>query len=125
MNIRKIIREEYNKLMEASDQYGSLANPKNIDPNDPEIIVKGFGSYSRTALRDSIASRLSELSKLAKSANTSTDPETANRLMRNLAAALETNNALYHMVKADVDVAEQLESIRTKGGRRSMPIPKQ
>jgi hypothetical protein len=45
--------------------------------------------------------------------------------MRNLAAALDTSNVLYHMVKADVETAEELESMRTKGGRRSVPIPKQ
>ena len=125
MDIRTIIREEYNKLMEATGKYGTLANPKNVDPNDPELIVKGFGSYNRSTLRDSIANRLTQLAKLAKDANASQDPETANRLMRNLVSALEPSNVLYHMVKADVDVSEELESMRTRGGRRSMPIPKQ
>jgi 5-formyltetrahydrofolate cyclo-ligase len=111
--------------MEASDKYGMIANPKNVDPVDPELIVKGFGSYTRSTLRDSVANRLTQLAKLAKDANNASDPETANRLMRNLAAALDTSNVLYHMVKADVETAEELESMRTKGGRRSVPIPKQ
>jgi hypothetical protein len=125
MDLRRIIKEEYNRLMEASDKYGMIANPKNVDPVDPELIVKGFGSYTRSTLRDSVANRLSQLAKLAKDANNASDPETANRLMRNLAAALDTSNVLYHMVKADVETAEELESMRTKGGRRSVPIPKQ
>jgi hypothetical protein len=29
------------------------------------------------------------------------------------------------MIKAELDVAEELESMRTKGGRRAVPIPKQ
>jgi hypothetical protein len=125
MDIKKIVREEISKIMEETGKYGALANPKTVDPVDPEIIIKGFGSYTRTTLRDSIASRLSQLSKLAKDANASQDPETSNRLMRNLAAAVDPSNVLYHMIKADVEVSDQLESMRTKGGRRSMPIPKQ
>jgi hypothetical protein len=125
MNIRKIVKEEYNKLMEESGKYGTLANPKNVDPIDPELIVKGFGSYTRSTLRDSIANRLQQLSKLAKDANSAQDPETANRLMRNLAAAIDPSNVLFHMIKADVEISEQMEEMRTKGGRRSMPIPKQ
>lgn len=125
MNIRKIVKEEYSKLMEESGKYGTLANPKNVDPIDPELIVKGFGSYTRSTLRDSIANRLQQLSKLAKDANSAQDPETANRLMRNLAAAIDPSNVLFHMIKADVEISEQMESMRTKGGRRSMPIPKQ
>jgi hypothetical protein len=125
MNIRKIVKEEYSKLMEESGKYGTLANPKNVDPIDPELIVKGFGSYTRSTLRDSIANRLQQLSKLAKDANSAQDPETANRLMRNLAAAIDPSNVLFHMIKADVEISEQMEEMRTKGGRRSMPIPKQ
>jgi hypothetical protein len=125
MNIRKIVKEEYSKLMEESGKYGTLANPKNVDPIDPELIVKGFGSYTRSTLRDSIANRLQQLSKLAKDANSAQDPETANRLMRNLAAAIDPSNVLFHMIKADVEISEQMEAMRTKGGRRSMPIPKQ
>jgi hypothetical protein len=125
MNIRKIVKEEYSKLMEESGKYGTLANPKNVDPIDPELIVKGFGSYTRSTLRDSVANRLQQLSKLAKDANSAQDPATANRLMRNLAAAIDPSNVLFHMIKADVEISEQMEEMRTKGGRRSMPIPKQ
>jgi len=125
MNIRKIVKEEYSKLMEESGKYGTLANPKDVDPIDPELIVKGFGSYTRSTLRDSVANRLQQLSKLAKDANSAQDPETANRLMRNLAAAIDPSNVLFHMIKADVEISEQMEEMRTKGGRRSMPIPKQ
>jgi hypothetical protein len=125
MDIRKIIKEEYEKLTEASGKHGMLANPSKVDPLDPEIIVKGFGSYTRSTLRDSVANRLSQLSKLAKDANTASDPETANRLMRNLASALNSSNVLYYLVQADVEASEELESLRTKGGRRSIPIPKQ
>lgn len=125
MNVRQIIREEIERLFEAPAKYGSLANPKDFDPNDPELVVKGFGSYNRSTLRDSIANRISQLAKLAKDINTTQDPATANRLMRNLASSLEPSNVLYHMIKADIEIGEQLESMRTKGGRRSMPIPKQ
>lgn len=124
MDIRTIIKEEYAKLME-TEKYGSLADPKKVDPIDPELVVKGFGSYTRSTLRDSIANRLSQLSKLAKDANASSDPEVANQFMRNLASALDPSNVLFHMVKADVEVSEQLEDMRKRGGRRSMPIPKQ
>jgi hypothetical protein len=125
MNVRQIIYEEVKRLLEATTKYGALANPKDFDPNDPEIIIKGFGTYTRSTLRDSIANRLSQLAKLAKDINTTQDPVTANRLMRNLASSIDESNVLYHMIKADIELAEQLEVMRTKGGRRSVPIPKQ
>ena len=32
---------------------------------------------------------------------------------------------LMNQIKAEVEISQQLESLRTKGGRRAQPIPKQ
>ena len=45
-----IIKEEVRLVVdEAAGKVSSLADPKKMDPNDPEIYVKGFGTYTRSA----------------------------------------------------------------------------
>ena len=64
-----IIKEEVRILIdESSGKVSSLADPKKMDPNDPEIYVKGFGTYTRSALRLQIANRLKTIADTAKKA---------------------------------------------------------
>ena len=46
-------------------------------------------------------------------------------MYRNLRGILGEMSALYYMVNAELDVADQLENMRKRGGRRDIPIPKQ
>ena len=46
-------------------------------------------------------------------------------MYKNLATDLEDKNVLFMFINAEIEVAEQLENIRTQGGRRATPIPKQ
>lgn len=122
-SIRKKLREEVQSVLKEEKVYGTLADPNDFDPIDPEINVKGFGTYSRTALRDAIASRLKAAAETAEKA--AAGGPMAHSMYRNLRGILGEMSALYYMVNAELDVADELESIRKKGGRRTSPIPKQ
>jgi len=119
-----IIKEEVSAvLIEEGGKYSSLANPKKMDPNDPEIYVKGFGTYSRSALRMQIARRLQGIADTAKEA-VKGDKMSAT-YYKNLDSLVGEGSIIVQLIKSEIETAEELETMRTKGGRRSMPIPKQ
>jgi hypothetical protein len=45
--------------------------------------------------------------------------------LKTIEDAISPGGVVYQMIKADIEVAEQLETMRRKGGRRDIPIPKQ
>ena len=119
-----VIEEEVNTVLnERAYKYGGLLNPKNFDPIDPEVHIAGYGTLTRSALRREIAKRLEGAAKTAKTA--STGGAGSYQMYKNLIADLEDKSVLDQFIRAEVEVAEELESLRTKGGRRSTPIPKQ
>lgn len=121
--IREIIDEELNSvLMEGTYKYGGLLNPNDFDPNDPEVHIVGYGTMTRSALRDNISSRLQQLSATAKSAAASDTPY---RMYTSILNTIQDKGVLNQLIRAEIEVSEQLEQIRKKGGRRAMPIPKQ
>lgn len=121
--IREMIAEELqNVLNESSYRYGGLLDPKDFDPIDPEVHVVGFGSMTRSQLRDGIASRIAAMSKTAADAVTAED---AYRKYKSLLGLIEEKSVIQQMIRAEIEVAEQLEALRKKGGRRSTPIPPQ
>ena len=110
-------------LTESKFEYGALLDPKKFDPINPEIQIKGFGSMDRGTLRKGIAKRLENLARTAKEAATG-GPNAFNQL-KTIEDAISPGGVVYQMIKADIEVAEQLETMRRKGGRRDIPIPKQ
>ena len=121
--IREMIVEELqNVLNESSYKYGGLLDPKDFDPIDPEVHIVGFGSMSRSQLRDGITSRIEAMSKTAADAASSDD---AYRKYKSLLALVQEKSVIQQMIRAEIEVAEQMEAMRTKGGRRATPIPKQ
>jgi VIT1/CCC1 family predicted Fe2+/Mn2+ transporter len=78
---------------------------------------------TRSALRREIAKRLEGAAATAKTA--ATGKSGSYRMYKNLDTDLEDKNVLSMFIKAEIEVAEELEELRTKGGRRSTPIPKQ
>jgi len=121
--IQDIIREELTSIVnERQYQFGGLLDPEDFDPNDPELHVTGFGTMTRSALRSEITNRVAGLYRSAKTAAASED---AVDKYRALHSDLEPNGVLMQLINAELEVAEQLETMRTKGGRRAIPIPKQ
>ena len=121
--LREMIVEEMNNMLnETSYKYGGLLDPKDFDPIDPEVHIVGFGSMSRSQLRDGITSRIDAMSKTAADAASSDD---AYRKYKSLLALVQEKSVIQQMIRAEIEVAEQMEAMRTKGGRRATPIPKQ
>ena len=120
--LNRVIKEEIRSVLaEREYKFGGLLDPKNFDPIDPEVHIAGYGTLTRSALRREIAKRLEGAARTAKTA--SAGGSGSYRMYKNLVNDLE--NVLFMFIQAEVEVAQQLEDIRTKGGRRSTPIPKQ
>ena len=121
--IKQFVTEELqNVIMEQSGRHGRLLDTKNFDPIDPEVLVVGFGSMLRSQLRSGIVSRFKEL---IKSSEMAVGDETPYRTYKSILSLIDEKSVLKTMIRAEIEIAEELESIRTKGGRRAQPIPKQ
>jgi len=118
-----IIQEVKDVLAERSYQYGGLLDPEKFDPVDPEVHIVGFGTMARSALRKEIVTRLEGALNTAKSAAAGSD--TSYDSYKSLEGVLEDKGVLMQQIKAEQEIAEQLEELRKQGGRRSIPIPKQ
>lgn len=126
-DISKIIRETIERVFTEQEQkpykYGGLLDPKDFDPINPEVHVNNFGTMDRTTLRGMIATRLKALAKTARLAAAGGDQsyDKFKKLNIDLAEKAE----LRSLIKAEIEIARQLERVRKKGGRRATPIPKQ
>jgi len=122
--LKGIIKEEVKTILaERSYKYGGLLDSKNFDPVDPEVHIVGFGTMARSALRKEIVTRLQGALNTAKSA--AAGSSTSYDSYKSLEGVLEDKGVLMNQIKAEQEIAEELEELRTKGGRRSIPIPKQ
>ena len=114
--LKQIIREEVdNALKEETYKFGTLANPKEMDPNDPMVKVKGFATLNRTSIRNQIVDRLSGALATAKDAARGT-PESY-EAYKQLQTLISDAGILYRLIGAELDIANQLEAKRLKGGR--------
>ena len=122
--LKQIIREEVAQaLKEESYKFGTLADPKDMDPNDPMVKVSGFASLNRSSIRTQIVDRLSGALATAKDAAKGGD--SSYEAYKQLQDLISDAGILYKLIGAELDIANQLEAKRLKGGRRSIPIPKQ
>lgn len=121
--LREVIAKELESVLaEGAYKYGGLLDPSNFDPIDPEVHIVGYGTMTRSALRSTIASRLKGLSQTAANATTDDAPY---KMYTTILNTIQDKGVLNQMIRAEIEVSEQLEEIRKKGGRRSAPIPKQ
>ena len=118
-----IIQEVKSVLAERSYRYGGLLDPEKFDPVDPEVHIVGFGTMARSSLRKEIVTRLEGALNTAKSAAAGTD--TSYDSYKSLEGVLEDKGVLMQQIKAEQEIAEELEELRKQGGRRATPIPKQ
>ena len=118
-----IIQEVKSVLAERSYQFGGLLDPEKFDPVDPEVHIVGFGTMARSALRKEIVTRLEGALNTAKSAAGGSDSSYDS--YKSLEGVLEDKGILMQQIKAEQEIAEELESLRKQGGRRATPIPKQ
>ena len=122
--LNSIIKEEIKSIIaEKTYKYGGLLKPEDFDPVDPQIHIVGFGTMSRTSLRKEIVTRLEGALKSAK--NAASNPSVAYDTYKTLEGILGDESVLMLQMRADNEVSDQLEELRKKGGRRTMPIPPQ
>ena len=122
--IKGLIREEVSSVLsERSYKYGGLLDPDKFDPVDPEIHIVGFGTMSRSSLRKEIATRIEGALKTAKDA--ASGGLNSFEKFKSLEGVFEDKGVLMLQIKAEIEIAEELEKLRKKGGRRAQPIPKQ
>ena len=122
--LKSIVKEEVSSLLAERDyKYGGLLDPDDFDPVDPEVHVIGFGTMARSALRQDIVRRLQGALKTAKDA--ATGGSNSYDKFKSLEGVLEPNGVLQQQIKAEREISDQLEQLRSKGGRRAIPIPKQ
>ena len=122
--LKGLIKEEVKSVLaERSYQFGGLLDPNDFDPVDPEVHIVGFGTMARAALRKEIVTRLEGALNTAKSAAAGSD--TSYDSYKSLEGVLEDKGVLMQQIKAEQEIANELEQLRTKGGRRAIPIPKQ
>ena len=118
-----IIQEVKSVIAERSYQHGGLLDPEKFDPVDPEVHIIGFGTMARSALRKEIMTRLEGALNTAKSAAAGSD--TSYDSYKSLEGVLEDKGILMQQIKAEIEIANELDELRIKGGRRAIPIPKQ
>ena len=118
-----IIQEVKSVIAERSYQYGGLLDPEKFDPVDTEVHIVGFGTMARSALRKEIVTRLEGALNTAKSAAAGTN--TSYDSYKSLEGVLEDKGILMQQIKAEQEIANELDELRVKGGRRAIPIPKQ
>lgn len=122
--IKHLVKEEVSTVLsERSYQYGGILDPENFDPVDPEVHIVGFGAMSRSSLRTEISTRIEGAMKTAKDAAAG-GPNSFDKY-KSLAGVFEDKGVLMLQINAEIEIANQLESLRTKGGRRAQPIPQQ
>tara|TARA_R110000796_G_scaffold208101_1_gene324363 strand:+ start:939 stop:1337 length:399 start_codon:yes stop_codon:yes gene_type:complete len=122
--IKHLVKEEVSTVLsERSYQYGGILDPENFDPVDPEVHIVGFGAMSRSSLRTEISTRIEGAMKTAKDAAAG-GPNSFDKY-KSLAGVFEDKAVLMLQINAEIEIANQLESLRTKGGRRAQPIPQQ
>ena len=122
--LKQIIREEVAAAInEESFKFGTLADPKDMDPNDPMVKVSGFASLNRSSIRTQIVDRLS--GALATAQDAAKGGDSSYEAYKQLQDLISDAGILYKLIGAELDIANQLEAKRLKGGRRSIPIPKQ
>ena len=122
--LKDIIKEEVKTaLTERSYKAGGLLDPENFDPINPEIHIVGFGTMARDYMRREIAQRIEGALKTAEDASKG-GPMSYDKF-KSLVSLIDDKSVLQLLIKAEIEVAEQLEQVRKKGGRRAQPIPKQ
>ena len=123
--LKRIIHDEVSSILinEESYKFGTLADPKDMDPMDPMVKVKDFGTLNRSSIRTQIVDRLTGALGSAKDAAKGGD--SSYEAYKQLQDLISDAGVLYKLIGAELDIANQLEAKRLKGGRRTIPIPKQ
>lgn len=84
-------------------EYGEIADKKKFNPENPEILVKGVGKFTRKTLEKVIIQKLEDAIEKAKKSDFAAVDE-----------AINANNILSHYVKSILDVEKELSTPNIK-----------
>ncbi len=121
----KLINDDIRTNIEEAAPMGKLENAgPDMDVLDPSIEISGFRTMKRSTAIEFVYRRLDGLAKSLRAAKN--DPTQIYTRAKSMRDALDPKTGeLYATVQALIDVAEELDALREKGGRRETPIPKQ
>ena len=107
LKLKNLLKEDL-KIQSSGKSDGYIYNWKEemkegkFDPKNPTVVVSGLGSYTFTALKNSIASQLVDLSKrLRKGSDMDVD---------NVYYSLVKNDTILYKVKAMKDIQDELNT---------------
>jgi len=109
--IKRMFSDEFSeeKLKEES----SIHKFNKEDPNNPEVMIQGYGSLMLNQIEDSVVRKLAELTKMAE------------RGEFEQVQSLLDRDVMQTMMKAIVDVKAELQATRRRGGPKSRGIKKE
>ena len=99
--------------IESIEEESEIHKLNKEDPNNPEVLIQGYGSLMLNQIESSVVRKLEELTKMAERG----DFEQIQSLL--------DKDVMQTMMKAIVDTKAELQSIRRKGGAKSRGINKE
>lgn len=108
-----IRRTKKSKKTESKKVKESIYQANKDDPNNPEVLISGYGRMSMVTLKRVVTDHLEELVGHANADN-----------WEQVQYTLEENGVFSAKLKALLDAQKELEGIRKKGGTKSRGINK-
>ena len=99
--------------IESIEEESEIHKLNKEDPNNPEVLIQGYGSLMLNQIEASVVRKLEELTKMAERGDFEQIQSLLNR------------DVMQTMMKAIVDTKAELQSIRRKGGAKSRGINKE
>jgi len=109
--IKRIFSDEFSEQELEEDSQIWKWNKE--DPNNPEVLIQGYGRLMLNQIEDSIVGKLKELTKMAERG----DFEQIQKLL--------DRDVMQSMMKAVVDTKAELQATRKRGGPKSRGINKE
>ena len=99
--------------IESIEEESEIHKLNKEDPNNPEVLIQGFGSLMLNQIEASVVRKLEELTKMAERGDFEQIQSLLNR------------DVMQTMIQSIVDTKAELQSIRRKGGPKSRGIAKE
>ena len=109
--IKRIFSDEFSE--QELDEDSQIWEWNKEDPNNPEVLIQGYGRLMLNQIEDSVVRKLAELTKMAERG----DFEQIQRLL--------DRDVMQIMMKAIVDTKAELQVTRKRGGPKSRGINKE
>jgi len=110
---QKYFKDNYKAMREDIKEDSQIWKWNKEDPNNPEVLIQGYGRLMLNQIEDSVVGKLKELTKMAERG----DFEQIQSLL--------DRDVMQIMMKAVVDTKAELQATRKRGGPKSRGINKE